>query len=486
MTKYVLLTGLGLIVLIAGGTCLPVIDNTARTTTEDPTLLAVAITEPVADDTVPEGEIVTIGWTGSNRTSVAATVTVILESRADLSRVTLVTDTPFNDAADSIPWDTTGYTGPYSIIVRITAGDDTAEATSAGLITVDPAPSFTFLSPTADVDLDPNHPLTIRWIGADNNAGVQIGIDVDQDHTNGDETTIAEPNLPETAEENEFEWDGTDLSGQPVDAATYYLYAIVDDSLNPQLFAEATGRITVPEPEDEGPQSAIILDPNDDVDFLDSDGTLTIKYAVASSQDALVDINIDLDDNHNNGNETTILFREFVEADTDPNDFVWDGKDTASPPQDVPDGIYRIYLAISTGSGSPRNVDADGLVFRRDADDQPLIALIKPATNDEVDVGETVNIEWRDDTAAGEDDEDDTAQVRVVIDDDGDPATTGDQTEILPDVDAAGDGVQDTFAWKVQSSQVTLGNTYYIIAYIKRGADEHAAVAPGTIEINDP
>ena len=42
------------------------------------------------------------------------------------------------------------------------------------------------------------------------------------------------------------------------------------------------------------------------------------------------------------------------------------------------DGIYRVFMAGNRGSGSPQLVQADGLIFRRSADDKPLIALLEP------------------------------------------------------------------------------------------------------------
>jgi len=144
-------------------------------------------------------------------------------------------------------------------------------------------------------------------------------------------------------------------------------------------------------------------------------------------------------------------------------------------------------MSVNRGSGSPVNVEAEGLVYRRDDEDQPLIGLILP-TNDETvtgGAGGNVLIKWRDD------DPSESATIRIVIDDDETPnegvETDNAEVEILADRDADGDGVQDTYSYPI-SDDLDPGR-YWIFAYIDRDDAapwDNISVAAGSIEKEDP
>jgi len=127
----------GLLWLLLGATCLPIIDESQHTPVPG-TSLAIAIVSPTQALTVAPGKLVNIGWTAANLTGEPATVSILLESRTDLSRTTLLADSPLDGTGGSgeFVWDTSGFSGPYSIIVTVQTADSSAQDTSAALVTV--------------------------------------------------------------------------------------------------------------------------------------------------------------------------------------------------------------------------------------------------------------------------------------------------------------------------------------------------------------
>ncbi len=466
---------------LVGGSCLPVLDDTQGSAIPGESL-GVAVSEPAADRTVPQGTPVSIKWSIGNLTGEPATLKIYVESRADLSQTVLLDGFQIEDTGDAgtLTWDTGSASGLYAIYAQLTAAGLTRVAAADGKVTVDRPPQFEFTAPTRDVTYQPGtgEPLVIAWEGFDDDGTVQLGLDEDATHDSGNEILIHEADLPTTSEAGTFSWTGDDQEGDPVAAGTYFLFARLSDAQNPVSNIDGLGQITVAE-EEEPPaeEEPAIVRPDEDTDFLTTDDPLEIEYVINRDDDVLVDIKLDTDDDHANGNELVALAQEFVEGDTDPDVFEWDGTTAAGDP--VRDGIYRIFLAISTGSGAPTTVNAEGLVFRRSDEDQPLIGLLAPAALTRVDPGAYVSIRWRDDDPTEE------ATIRIVLDNDPDPSSdNGDQIEILSDREAEGDGVQDTFTWQVPGTVAP--GTYYIIAYIESGSLISDSVAAPRLIVNDP
>lgn len=461
---------------LMGGTCLPLVDETTR---DQPggTTLALVLVAPDADRSVAEGDTLTISWTGANTTGDAVTVAVVAESRDDLSTTTLTTSSTITNG--SYDWDTSGYSGSYKIRITATAGDQSIEKVSDAMITIDLPPTFEFTAPTEDVTFDPNNTLLISWVAGDSSASLEIGLDVDQDHTNDDEILIAQPDVPDPAAEDYLEWDGTTTSGSDVaGGVTYYLYAILSDGINPDVIVESPYRITVTDHADTG-SSTNFQQPEDDVDFLDSqldgDPPFEFEYYTNKTVDVLVDLLIDPDENHTNGNEIKLISRQYVAADENPDIFDWTGLDADG--NEVPNGIYRPYIAVSTGSGTPATTEADGLVFRRDTEEQQLIGLLTPNSKTTVKAGGYVSITWQDGDPDGD------ATLSIFVDDDDQPnedVETGEaELEILSKWEASGDGVRNTLAWQVPSSLDP--GTYYVFAYIY--PDGEAATPPDFVSV---
>ena len=486
---------------LMGSGCFPLIDLDKEASI-GPSLtktLTVAVNRPAADRNVPEGALVEIEWTASNLTDSEAIATILARDRSDLSDIILAGGVRVAErgTTQSTTWDTTEFGGRrFSIIVRVAAGSRTEEDVAAGEVTVNAAPQLDFTEPFEDVTLEQTDPnatddptVTIRWtsVDPDDEAEFDIGVDLDEDHANDNETLILGGVLPTQSDFDTFDWNGQDGDGARVDAGTYIVYARVNDGVNPERFIDAPGRIIVPELDEPNEPDPIVLEftaPTEDVEFLTTDDPLEIAYTIDESDDVLVDIAIDTDDNHNNANEIVIDSGRLIDPDTKEGSLDWNGKDDDGA--DVPDGIYKLHLIVNRGSGSPQLVDAEGLVFRRDDEDKPLIALLQPATEQTPTAGDRVLISWRDD------DPSDSAKVRLTLDDDDAPneATETDEPEIdiLPfskNREAAGDGVQDTLQYQIPANLAD--GDYFVFAYIDRDAAapyDHISVAPGRVRID--
>lgn len=482
-----------LAVAIGGGACIPLIDLNATQGQPPPaTTLGASVTRPTADRTVPSGAVVAIEWTAGNTTGNEAIGTLLVRRRADRAETILsggvrITAT---GVRESFTWDTTGFDGgAYNIIVRITAGALTDESIGTGIITINSPPDLTFTDPFEDAtlpdpDADNETPtVRIRWsaFDADGDGKMELSVDPDSDPENGNEILLLERDLASDASFDSFEWNGDDMDGERVETGTYRIFARIFDDVNPSRVVNGLATITIPDAVE--PVTNKVTEPSEDRQFLASETSTKIQYTIAESDDVLIDLKIDTDDNHQNGNEVTILAQRLVEADTDSGDFDWNGQDSAGVV--VGDNIYRVFMVINRGSGPPTTLEAAGLIFRRSEENKPLIGLLQPATDQTVNLGQFVTIRWRDD------DPSETARITLRVDDDAMPQesteTGAAEIEILTGREAKGDGVQDSFAWQVPSNLAP--GTYFIFAYIDRdGAApfEHASVAPGRIIIRDP
>jgi flagellar hook assembly protein FlgD len=515
--RYGILIALALAGLLTGATCLPLIDLDEDETVVSGTTLAVAVTRPSADRAVPPATRIEIEWMAANLTSSEAVATVLVRFRDDRSETILAgglrlpagqtTGTLGWDT--SLDWDTSDFLGgAYSIVARIEADGQTKEATAPGRITINTPPSFEFTEPTEDTELigqvDPNDPnappgpasVTIRWTAfdPDGDGTAQIRIDPedpnlpdepDTDRDSGDEITIAEVSIPSTAGFDSLEWDGTDSAGERVPGATYDLFAVVSDGVNDEQIIEASVQIVVPDEIE-----LALTEPSENETLLTSDpnDVIMIEFTLDEDNDVFIDLRIDPDDNHRNGNETTIVARRKIEQGTKEGSEEWRGQDSEG--NDVGDGIYRLIMVVNRSSGPSETVRAEGLVFVRSSENQPLIALLEPNTDATFTGGEggELLIRWRDD------DPSDSATIRLTIDDDATPNEGGAETdgaeENIPsadDLDPSGDGLDDTFTYYVSDDRPP--GRYWIFAYIDR-ADEagidHIAIAGGQLVIEDP
>ncbi len=452
--------------------------------------LGVSVLTPSASRTVPQGTVVAIDWTASNLTDEIATVSVFVESRTDLTRTILVGGERIDagTATRTAIWNTADFPGgSYSIRAEISSDSLRGEATAPGRITIDQRPEFAFAAPFVDTALPTDGGdddfISIRWSGSDREGGatVRLSIDPDLDHDSGNEIEILERDLPDDAQVDSFDWNGNNSDNTRVASATYNLFAVIDDDVNPDLVVRGLAKLVVTDLPTA--LTTKIVEPDTDSDFLTSSATFRLDLTFNQDADVLIDLKMDTDDNHTNGNERTILQQRLIGKDTDRDGFDWNGTDVSGAA--LPDGLYRPVLVVDTGSGTPSTSQADGLIFRRAATDQPVIGVLEPATQQSVSAGSFVRIQWRDNDGSTD------ATVRLVYDDDATPneaaETNAAETTILSNRLAKDDGVSDSFSFQVPASLAP--GTYYVFAYVDRDGVtpfDCISIAPGRFQIPDP
>ncbi len=490
---------------LLGSTCIPLLGPdiaTQQPRGTEPRSLAVSLLAPTSDLSVPLGAVIDVEFTVVNLSGKEVVGSVLLRDLSDGSEIVLaggirISASSFNRV---VRWDTaeTGG-GSFRLRVRVEGGGRVAEDSSPARIMVNTPPSLDFLEPSRDVRLgdlppglddpnrfDPNSPfILIRWSASDpdGDGRLQIGLDRGTDHDSGDEIVLFDDlTIGETPLLESRDWDGTDVNGQRVEAGTYHLFARLSDDVNDDVLIDAPGRVIVPAEPNEPQIELGFKRPDEDVDLNDPNKPVEITWTLDEPNDVLVDLKIDTDDDHRNGNERTILAQRLIDKDTTEDTFDWDGDDSEGAP--VPDGIYRVFLVLNRGTGQPAIVEAGGLVFKRPDPNMPLIALLEPATDQTAEPGTFVLIRWRDDDPSG------SSTIRLEIDDDkqfGEAPEVGDPPRvILEDREAEADGVLDTFSFQVPDDLPP--GRYWVFAVIARSgqSDEQTSVAGGQIEVPDP
>lgn len=483
---------------LAGTSCGPLIDLDRQELVAGlaPTTdLAITLRTPASSRTVPVGTVVDISWSGANKTGDDGILTVSVRKRDDRVETILRGGIRVNGigVSDGLDWDTSSFApGRYNVLLSLTAGEQTKDVVSTAVLTLDSAPAFTFTEPTSDSvlenDADPSDDETpkivIGWSASDeeNNGKASIELDSDLDRNNGNEVVLATRTLTATSSFDSLDFGGNDNDGERVAEGVYHLFARISDDAHDEQIVEANVTITVPAAPDDEEVELAVTEPAADKVFLASDAPVTIEYTLNEEDEVLIDLKIDTDDAHTNGNEQTILSQRLVPKGTKEGTFDWNGTDSDGAA--VPDGIYRTFILVNRGSGTPPTAEAEGLFFRRSDADKPLVGVTAPTTDITGRAGSFVTITWRDDAPSA-------ANVFLFIDDDVNPQedteTGAAEIQILANRTAGGDGVQDTFAYQIPSS---LGpGTYYIFAYIDRDSTrpfDHSSVAAGRINIADP
>ncbi len=503
--KYTLLPAglLAGLAIAAAASCVPIFDTTPGDDSSPPTStsLSIAVITPESDRTVTRGELVSIEWSTVNLTEDDAIVDVLVRSRDDGAE-SIVAGAIFVGRSGGLRetlWDTSTFTGgQYTILARIRAGDLSDESIGPGRVAISTTPTFTFLEPATDATLeettDPNDPnaapdpaqITIRWsaFDPDGDGIVNLELDEDDDPANENEIVIlADRTIPNTDGFDTLDWTGEDSGGETVAGGTYILRARVSDEFNGEQIIPGLARIIVPEqPDDE--IALAVTEPAEKTDMVGL-GSITIKYTLNESEDVLIDLKADPDEDHENGNELLVLAQRLVETGTTEGEWPWDGL-LAQNLGTAPTGIFRIIIVVNRKDGSHEIAESDGLVVRRDEEQQATISLLEPASDRTVTAGDSVNIQWRD-----EDTSDANTLIRFTLDDD--PITqefleTGEpEFEIFSGREAKLDGVSDTLNYQIPGSLAP--GLYYIHAYIDRDGlapIDDDSTAAGRIIIKDP
>ncbi|MBI5866516.1 MAG: hypothetical protein HZB38_18765 [Planctomycetes bacterium] len=457
---------------------------------------AISSVRPSASRTVGRGDIVEVEWTSVNNTSDDAIITVLVRKRDDRAETILLGGVRVADIGDhqSIDWNTTDFVrGRYNVVIQIAAGDQSTEEVSSAIITINEPPTLGFTEPLTDTTLENDADLSddetpkviIRWSGSDPDGDGRMSLELDSDvnHDSGNEVVLVTKDLPEVGTIDSFEFTGNDKDSSRVDAGTYAYFARLTDGKNAERLAEGLARITVLEAPEPNTNTLAVTKPSADTSFVAGGNPIDITYTLNETKDVLIDLKIDTDDSHTTGNEQIILSQRLVSSSTREDTFAWDGNDSTGTP--VQDGIYRVFILVNRGSGTPGSAQAEGLIFRRGEENKPLIAVIGPTSDQTVRGGQNVTVSWRDDDPST------TAKVFIYLDDDRFPqeATETGAAErlLLADRSASADDVSDTFVFGMPADLAP--GTYYLFAYVDRDAAapyEHSSVAAGRLIIADP
>ncbi|MBN2445264.1 MAG: hypothetical protein JXO22_00945 [Phycisphaerae bacterium] len=341
---------------------------------------SVAFDAPLGSRVVPSGTLIGITWHAYVDADASATLSVLVRHTGDRENTDLETNIPLNSGRSdgSLTWDTAEFSGGVYIVRAqvLVDGVVKAESDASGEITIDGIPEFEFTAPSKAVTLESGGLVEIAWTAFDpdetgedgsgkEDTTAKIGVDLDLNHASGNEVYIYESTLAVESADETFEWDGTDLDDNAADPGVYYVFALIDDTINSVLTVDATGTIEVAEEEEEEEEEVAvgIISPEDDIEFLTAGDPLEIEYGVNKSSDTLVDLRIDTDDNHANGNETTVVLQRLIEADTETAVHEWDGNDYRGVAVD--DGIYTPIVSVSSGSSAATTVAGEALIYVR-------------------------------------------------------------------------------------------------------------------------
>ncbi|MFQ5423396.1 MAG: hypothetical protein ACE5F9_05385 [Phycisphaerae bacterium] len=222
---------------------------------------AVAVAVPAADTPVAPGAAAIIRWA-----DIAPDAGTVISVRAQRRNATNEADGPelvLLDGRDAVAdgdgdifeWDITGVrVGNYDIRVIITAPDGTtAEDTSDGrfmVTTALPVPTLAITAPGAtDETFNAGDMFVITWTdnGTTNtDAKVVLGLDLDFDHTEGDEIILLRDQPLSTDDDTgAFTFSGVDENSTTVPPESYVVFAIIDDGANDPVEAEAVGRLII-------------------------------------------------------------------------------------------------------------------------------------------------------------------------------------------------------------------------------------------------
>ena len=352
----------------------------------------------------------------------------------------------FDAAGDVVP------VGTYYVIAVLDDGAGT-ELTDLSLGTI--RVPLTFTKPREDAELaEADDSITIQWEMDDGGLGgsLSLGLDADLDHTSGNEEILAGGG-PFDGSLTSLELTASMITAGELEPGTYYLYAWIEQSGLDDMFVTAPVQITLG---NFSPPTMEFVDLDDDLEVLVGD-TVTIEWDDEDVDDnATIDLFVDPDQNHNNGNEIQLLWNRLEDPDGEDDRFAWNT--TGQRPDE-----YYVFATISDGRDSV-DAEAAGRIILRNCQDCPLITLIQPASVVSSDVTRTVAISWDDGVPSAQ-----AVIALYYVDFDETETLIADGIEANPD--QAGD---DLYEWDLLPDDLTESavpeGAYDVKAYIKDGS----------------
>ena len=180
----------------------------------------------------------TIQWTATSLLKSGAAISLYYDTDNSGYDGQLITSSMIEGIDTSYVWDSSSVTsGDYYLYAKIDDGvSSPAYDYSDGKITINKSPSITILNPSADVTAVNSYVVSWTASDADNQATIALYYDDDNSGFNG---TLIVDNLLEGTD-NSYTWDVSALA-----ETDYYLYAIIDDGINPSVYQYASGKVTV-------------------------------------------------------------------------------------------------------------------------------------------------------------------------------------------------------------------------------------------------
>jgi len=458
-------------------------------------IIPFVFSEPLADVVLAGGATYTVAWTDEGFGN-GDVVRLVVDADADHTNgdeITILTSRPLDaDEAgdDEFEWDGRDVDGVrpsagwYFLVAVINPdGSLPIRVTAPGRIRLaNQAPTVVVSQPAEDQQVDTNGTVLVAWTAddPDDDATIVVWYDADEDATfdrNNPPANIIRDGISEDNGPSSVDWDTTGVA-----EGTYSIFVTIDDGVNEPVTDAAPGRITVP---NAVPQLTF-TEPADDVSVTFGSTTTIAWTATDPEDDARIDLYVDLDADHDNGNETLIL--EDRQENDGEDDFAWD-------PTGLTPGRYFVFARIDDGVADPTRpvtVEATGTIaVQADADD-PTIVLTEPAGDLTAVETEPVEIRWDDQNTSAE------ARIALRYDDDPRPDQGGAEINepertIQTDLPADPDGDQDRHLWDWHPEDITQqavpAGEYYLFAYIDDDGDpldgtfDALAVAIGKVTI---
>ncbi len=457
---------------------------------------------PTADLVLAGGATLTIKWTDETfgfGTPVVRLVIDADEDHADDDEITIMDSRRLDldeEDDDQFRWDgndTEGVrpaAGPYflSAIIDPDGGTPIRVASPGKIVLRNAEPTVVVSQPDSDKEIATNESVSVAWTAddPDDDATITVWYDADEDATfdrSNPPANIIEDDIGE--DETSVNWDTTGVA-----EGTYSIFVTIDDGSSDPITDAAPGRITVPN----AVPKLTFTQPTDDVTVVIG-STVMIAWNAEDAEDNVVDINlyVDLDTDHENGNET------LIKADADNSgSWPWDPEQES----ELVPGRYFLVARVDDGvraddtSGNPTRpavYEAEGAITVQAHPDDPTIVLTKPLAAVTATVGQTVAIRWKDENT--------TADTKIVLryDDDPKPNQDGadelneDEKTIQADLAAEPDDDEDQHEWDWHPDQIAEqavpAGDYYIFAYIDDDGDpldgslDAVAVANGKVTI---
>ena len=463
------------------------------------------------------GDTVTIEWDDEDPDDDAKIDLFVIDDVTGVEEQ-LLNDQPEDPdgSQDEFNWDTTGMR-PAVYRVKATISDDTStvEVVADGKIILRSCtncPLITITSPSADVDGNTMNRIRIRWQDDTPADGAKVALYYDDDSTpmetgepDADEQRITpaggEDGYPDGTEPDSFEWvlRPEDLTEAAVPAGTYWIFGYIGQSGVPEPpstnidgYSVAAGKVDV---DNTQPQLEFTTPGDTDETLIigdDGEDDLLIRWNSRDADDPItIELFIDLDSNHDNGNERPINDVTInAAAGPQTGSFAWtnDGvtiEDASGAP--VSPGEYTLFAVIDDGVAAPVTAEAEGkIIVQSGSGSQPQITMVDPLADVPATVGTPIDISWQaDNTTAG-------TKIQLRYDDDPMPDQVTETGEDEVDIDGLRDAASSSgeYSWNwhpdpgVSPANILLPavpeGEYYVFGYIG-GADPVAN--PSSIDV---